>query len=307
MNIKEAEKILSMPLDELLLAGNRMRREGVGRRIELCGIVNARSGACGEDCKFCAQSARYYTNIPEYPLKSRGEIVAAARKGREDGAARFGIVTSGNRLTQDEIEVIAGAVAEIREDVGISPCASLGALSEEAFSVLKDAGLERYHHNIETSERFYPSIVSTHDYWERVDTIKRAKKAGLEVCSGGILGMGETWRDRIDMARLLKDLGVDSVPLNFLTPIKGTPLGNVDVISPIDAVRAIALFRLILGDKTIKVAAGRESVLKDFQGMMYLAGANGMMIGGYLTLAGRSVEEDRALFREIERAWGEGW
>jgi len=292
-------------MEELLLWAGRVRRENVPRQIEVCGIVNAKSGACGEDCKFCAQSSRYCTNIPEYPLKSKDELVAAAVEARKNGAKRFGIVTSGNRLTRDEVEVIAGAIREIREDVDITPCASLGALCGGSFTVLKDAGLTRYHHNIETSERFYPSIVSTHTYPERVSTVRAAKKAGLEVCSGGIFGMGETWQDRIDMALLLAELSVDSVPLNFLVPIKGTPLADARRISPLEAVRVIALFRIILKDKAITVAAGRESVLKDFQGMMYAAGANGMMIGGYLTIAGRSPDEDRALIREIQRSWNE--
>jgi biotin synthase len=302
LNIKE---LISMPLDELLVMAGRARRNGTDRKLEICGIVNAKSGRCGEDCKFCAQSAHYNTEVPVYPLKSGDEILAAAKRSKEEGADRFGIVTSGNRLTREEVEIVAEAVRRIREEVGILPCASLGALSEDAFSILKNAGLTRYHHNIETSERFYPRIVTTHDYKERINTVRAAKKAGLEVCSGGILGMGESWQDRMDMALLLKELDVDSVPLNFLVPIKGTPLGSAEGIAPFDAIRAIALFRLVLEDKTIKIVAGRETVLRDFQGMIYAAGANGMMVGGYLTITGRPVEADRALIREITRLWNE--
>jgi biotin synthase len=303
MRTKQINDIITKPLDELISLANSVRLEHTGRDIELCGIVNAKSGKCSEDCKFCAQSAHHNTNIPEYSLKTKNEIVSAAREAKKNGARKFGIVTSGNRLTREEVNVIAEAVKEITVSVGISPCASLGALDEESFSILKGAGLERYHHNIETSRRFYSSIVSTHGYKERIDTIKLAKKAGFEVCSGGIIGLGEDWEDRVSMALLLKELDVDSVPLNFLVPIKGTPLENAEKISPVDAIRTIALFRIILEDKTIKVAAGRESVLKDYQALIYMAGANGMMIGGYLTVAGRSVDEDLALVREVNEIW----
>ncbi|MGB2630547.1 MAG: biotin synthase BioB [Candidatus Omnitrophota bacterium] len=306
MTPPEIENILNMPLDRLLLKAGQVRRENASTEIELCGIVNAKSGRCGEDCKFCAQSARHNTDIPEYSLKSKDEIVNAAKKAQENGAAKFGIVTSGNRLTLDEVKEVAEAVKEIADNLEITPCASLGALDEESFTILKDAGLVRYHHNIETSERFYPSIVSTHEYSERVGTVKMAKKAGLEVCSGGIIGLGETWQDRMDMALLLKELDVDSVPLNFLVPIKGTPMEGVEKMSPMDAIKTIALFRIILPDKTIKIAAGRESVLKDYQALIYMAGANGMMIGGYLTVRGRSVDEDLALVKEVRRSWNEG-
>ncbi|MGB2651195.1 MAG: biotin synthase BioB [Candidatus Omnitrophota bacterium] len=305
MNDKQLNHILSMPIEDLLALAGEARRKGTGNHLEVCGVINAKSGKCSEDCKFCAQSAHYNTCIQEYPLKSCDQIVAAALKAKKDGAKRFGIVTSGNRLTKKELEVVAAAVRVISEEVGISPCASLGALSDEAFFLLKSARLTRYHHNIETSEKFYSSIVSTHEYSERVNTVKAAKNAGLEVCSGGILGLGENWQDRVDMALLLKELDVDSVPLNFLVPIKGTPLEDAGNISPIDAIRTIAIFRIVLRDKTVKVVAGRESILKDFQGMMFAAGANGMMVGGYLTIAGRSVEEDQALIREIKKLWNE--
>jgi len=303
MRTDDYHTFLSMPLDELMRRADGARRDNIGPRIEVCGVINAKSGACGEDCKFCAQSAHYATRIPEYPLKSRDEILSAAREAKKNGAEKFGIVTSGNKLTRDEINLIAEAIKEISQRIDITPCASLGALDEESFKILKDSGLERYHHNIETSERFYASIVSTHNYSERVNTIKAAKKAGLEVCSGGILGLGETWQDRIDMALLLKELEVDSVPLNFLVPIKGTPLENAGNILPEDALRIIAMFRIILGKTDIKIVAGRETVLKGFQEEIYSAGANGMMVGGYLTIAGRPVAEDRALLERIKRSW----
>ena len=258
-------QLLSLPLEELMRRADKARREFIGPRIEVCGVINAKSGSCSEDCKFCAQSAHYATHIPEYSLKSKDEMFSAAVEAKNNGAEKFGIVTSGNKLTRDEINLIAEAIKEVSEKVKITPCASLGALDEESFKALKGSGLKRYHHNIETSERFYTTIVSTHDYSERVNTIRAAKKAGLEVCSGGILGLGEEWQDRVSMALLLKELKVDSVPLNFLVPIKGTPLENTDVISPQDALKAIAIFRIILPDVDIKIVAGREIVLKDLK------------------------------------------
>ncbi|MBU0570634.1 MAG: biotin synthase BioB [Candidatus Omnitrophica bacterium] len=300
------EKLLSAPLEELIIEASRVRREKAGSGIELCGIVAAKSGACPEDCKFCAQSARHCTHIPEYPLKSAEEIALAAREAKGNGASRFGIVTSGNKLTRPELDVICGAIRKINNDAGITVCASLGALDETDFHALKDSGLTRYHHNIETSRRFYPEIVSTHEYAERINTIKAAKGAGLQVCSGGIIGLGETWLDRIAMAFLLKELDVDAVPLNVLIPVRGTPMEGTGMMAPFDVIRTIALFRIVMEGKDVKVAAGREIVLKDFGALMYMAGANGMMVGGYLTVAGRTIAEDLALAEEVRRLWKNG-
>ncbi|MFH1305603.1 MAG: biotin synthase BioB [Candidatus Omnitrophota bacterium] len=295
--------VISMPIAELLQAVAVARAAGPGNRVELCSVINAKSGRCGEDCKFCAQSAHHHAEVSEYPLKSAEEILKAAREAEKNGAEKFGIVTSGRALTSDEVKTVAGAISRITKEVGIAPCASLGALSRESFMILKEAGLTRYHHNIETSRRFYPSVVSTHDYDERLNTVRNAKEAGLEVCSGGIFGLGETWQDRIDMAEQLQELGVDAVPLNFLVPVKGTPMENASGVTSAEAVRIIALFRIVLKRAVIKVAAGRESVLRDFQGMMFAAGANGMMIGGYLTVAGRPVADDKAFINEVNKLW----
>ncbi len=295
--------LLDMPLDELISSADRVRHEEAGERLELCNIMNAKSGLCGEDCKFCAQSLRYKTETSRYPLKTKDEMVEAARRAKGMGAHRFDIVTSGATLTKEELHIITEAVSEIRDDVGIDMCASLGKLGEESLAALKKSGISRYHHNIETSPRYFPRIVTTHTFGERVDTIKAVKKAGLEVCSGGIIGMGEGWDDRIDMALILKELDVDSVPINILVPIKGTPFENIKPILPEDAIRTIAMFRIVLKGKIIKVAAGRESVLKDSQGAAFKAGANGMLIGGYLTISGRGIEEDRALVEEIRNIW----
>jgi len=312
------DKILSMPLDELILTANRVRQKHCDGKFEACGILNAKSGACREDCKFCAQSMRSSADVKRYPLVDAVRIVEAAEQAEINGAERFGIVTSGNRLSLSELKVIAKAIKSIRGNLDIMPCASLGNIDEKALILLKRAGLVRYHHNLETSERFYPKIVTTHKFNERVRTVKLAKSVGLEVCSGGILGLGETWQDRIDLACLLKELKVDAAPLNFFIPIEGTPMGDDLSLTgcsaksykecphlTVDAVKIIALFRVILEKSDIKIIAGRESILRDFQALLYMSGANGMMIGGYLTKQGRSLEEDRALIGQVRELWNE--
>lgn len=303
MDRQEIETLIALPLPELIALAATMRQKEAGNKVELCTIMNAKSGHCSEDCKFCAQSGRHITGVTTYPLKDTKEILLSARQAKDIGAERFDIVTSGNTLNADELQRIAGVISDIRATVGIKMCASLGKMSEEHLALLKEAGLSRYHHNIETSKNHFPFIVSTHSFEERLKTIKAAKKAGLEVCSGGILGLGESWDDRIEMALLLKELDITSVPLNILVPIKGTPFENSTSLSCIDAIKTIALFRIILKNKIIKIAAGRETILKDFQAMAFMAGANGMLIGGYLTIKGRTIEEDLKFVKEIETAW----
>jgi len=305
MKNQELNSLLKLPLLELLALANNIRKDSLGCAFELCSIINAKSGLCSQDCKFCAQSIKHSTDISVYPLKGKDEIIEAAQKAKDIGAKHFGIVASGNRLKPKELNLIASAISSIKNKIGIIVCASLGALATEELSILKEAGLARYHHNIETSARFYPQVVSTHNFSERINTIRAAKEIGLEVCSGGIIGMGETWQDRIDMALLLKELDVNSIPLNFLVPIKGTEFGHLKPLSGNDAVRTICIFRVILKDKIIKIAAGRETILKDFQALGFMAGANGMLIGGYLTIKGRSIKEDYQLIKEIEKIWKE--
>jgi biotin synthase len=297
------EELLNAPLNELLSKADKIRQTFIDTKLELCSILNTRCGRCSEDCKFCAQSARYSAGISTYPLKQSGQIIEAAQKAKAIGAERFGIVTSGNRITDEELDAIARAISQIKETMDIDICCSLGALTKPQLKILKDCGLSRYHHNIETSRRFYPSLVSTHTFDERINTITSAKDVGLEVCSGGIIGMGENWADRIDMARILKKLDVDSIPINILIPIEGTPLEFVKPISVEDILRTICIFRIILKDKTIKIAAGREAVLKDSQLSGFAAGANGMLIGGYLTIKGNTLEADYALIEEIKKLW----
>ncbi|MBI5573039.1 MAG: biotin synthase BioB [Elusimicrobia bacterium] len=303
INKSEINLLLDLPLPEIISHANEVRKKRVGNNLELCSIMNAKSGLCSEDCKFCAQSSRHSTNIPVYPLKKKSEIIEVAYNAKKNGAKKFGIVTSGDCLNEKELDLISESIYEIKDRVGIDVCASLGALKKQELSVLKKAGLIRYHHNIETSPRFYSEIVSTHTFEERIATIYTAKEVGLEVCSGGIIGMGETWQDRLDMAVILKKLEVDSVPINLLVPIKGTPLESINPISCVDAIRTLCVFRIILEDKIIKIAAGRETILKDFQAMAFMAGANGMLVGGYLTIKGRDISEDWNLIKEIENIY----
>lgn len=303
MNNQEINSLLVLPLNKLISMADQIRQECVGSKIELCSIINAKSGSCAQDCKFCAQSARHATGINTYSLKTKEEMLQAALRAKDIGAQRFDIVTSGNRLNQDELRVIADTIFEITNKIGIKMCASLGSLNEKELRLLKDAGLTRYHHNLETSRDYFKRVVSTHTFQDRVNTIRLAKKAGLQVCSGGIIGMGETLEDRIQMALTLKELDVDSVPINILVPIKGTRFEDMPLLSCSEAIRTIALFRIILKGKIIKIAAGRESVLKDFQALAFLAGANGMLIGGYLTIKGRAPSEDLQMVKEVKLLW----
>ncbi|MCP4449922.1 MAG: biotin synthase BioB [Planctomycetes bacterium] len=300
---KQINQWVLMPIQELIDQANAVRKAHIGSELQLCSILNAKSGLCSEDCKFCAQSARHHASVDVYDLKSADSMVQAATEAAKIGARRFGIVTSGNRLTPAEVETIAQAARRIVSELDLGVCGSLGALDQDQLIQLKQAGMSRYHHNIETSRRFYPHIVSTHDYDERLNTVRSARAAGLQTCSGGIIGLGEDWADRVDMALTLKDLDVDSVPINILTPIPGTPLESITRISAEDVIRTVCLFRLILKDKIIKLAAGRESVLGSDQIKGFEAGANGMIIGGYLTVKGDSADEDQALIQEILDQW----
>lgn len=303
MNMNEALALYDLPLPELSARADRARREHTGETLELCTILNARSGRCSEDCRFCAQSAHYATSAAEYPLLPREEILAAARRAVEIGSDHFCIVSSGRALSGTEFDGVVETVAAIREQVGIEVCCSLGCLTREGLERLHGAGCTRFQHNLETSRRFFPQIVTTHTYDDRVNTVRMAKELGFSVCSGGIVGLGETREDRISMALDLKALNVDVVPINALMPIPGTPLADREPISPSEVLKTVAIFRLLLPEKTIKLAGGRESVLKEFQATAFLSGANGMIIGGYLTQRGRAVEDDQRMVEEIRSAW----
>jgi len=289
---REALDLVSLPAEELFSIADLARRVRSSVFVDICSIINARSGACPEDCAFCAQSARHRTSAPVYPLIDLRNVTGAAADAARLGARRFCVVTSGRQVSLQELPVLGSMVGAVADE-GLRPCATLGMMSAEALGMLKAEGLDRYHHNLETSERFFPSICSTHTYRDKLGTIENARKTGLSVCSGGIFGMGETWDDRVDLALALRDLEVDSVPLNFLVPIAGTPLENQEPISPEDALRVIALFRLILPDREVRVCGGRVSALKERVDEIFRAGADGFLMGNYLTVAGREPTADR--------------
>lgn len=278
-------------LFDLFSISNRLRSK-LGNTVDLCTITNAKSGRCPEDCKFCAQSAHHRAKTGEYPLLSPGKLLEDAINAEKAGARRFSIVTSGNHLKPEEFESILDAVRLIKSRTGLEVCTSIGALSLEPAGKLKEAGVSRIHHNLESSESFFRRICSTHTYADRIRTIRIAKEAGLEVCSGGILGLGESMQDRIKLALTLRELDVDSVPINILNPIQGTPMENAAPLPPIEILKSIAIFRLILPEKNIRLAGGREKNLRDLQSLALFCGANGLMLGNYLTTAGRSPKSD---------------
>lgn len=287
-------------LFDLFAAAHRVKERFVGTGVHLCSIINAKSGHCTEDCAFCAQSVHHRTDAPSHPLSDESEIVAAARMAEQSGSGCFGIVTSGTTIESgDELERICAALSSIRNRLDISPSCSLGMLTPETARRLKGAGAVTYHHNLETARSFFPNICTTHDYEEDLATVRNARQAGLRVCCGGIFGMGETAEQRIELAFTLKELEVDSVPINFLNPIPGTRLEGADFITPMECLVTIALFRLILPDKRITICGGREKNLRDLQSWMFLAGANGTMIGNYLTTSGRDEAQDRQMLKDL--------
>ncbi len=299
---EEALILYETPLEnflDLLSAAHRIKLRYKGKKVNLCSIVNAKSGRCAEDCKFCAQSSHYPTDISIYPLLAEEEIAASAQAAHQAGAREFSIVTSGKGIkTKKEIVILKNAIGRIKKE-GILPCASLGILSPDTLADFKQAGLEKYHHNLETSRAFFPRICSTHDYEEDVETIRTAKKMGFYVCSGGIFGLGESRSDRIDLALTLAELQVDSVPMNFLNPIKNTPLEDQCGLDPLEILKTVAIYRLILPDKDIVICGGRVVNLRELHPLVLLAGANGLLTGNYLTTQGRDPSQDRQMIQDL--------
>ncbi|MCX5813998.1 MAG: biotin synthase BioB [Proteobacteria bacterium] len=270
-----------------------------GNAVSFCCIVNAKSGLCPENCKFCAQSAHHYTNAEVYPLISKEEMIEKARQANAYGAHFFGIVTSGTKIaTQEEWDEIEYAVKAINK-IGIKPCGSLGMLDFERAQRLREAGLCRYHHNLETARSNFNNICTTHDYEEDIETIRNAKKAGLSTCCGGIIGLGETMEQRIELAFTLKEMDVDSVPINILNPIQGTPLADIPPLSPIEILITIALYRFILPDKDIKLCGGKEKNLRQLLPLGIVAGCNSLMTGNYLTTLGRDATLDMEMILDL--------
>ncbi len=284
----------------LLYFANKIREKYFGKKIKFCSIVNAKSGKCSEDCKFCAQSAFYKTEIKKYPLIKSEDILKSAKESKKNGACGFSIVISGRGIkSKQELEEICYAINKISK-MGLYSCASLGEIDYETAKLLKQSGLKRYHHNLETSKRLFEKICSTHSYESKFNTLKAVIKAKLEVCSGGLFGIGEDYKDRLELAFTLKRFKVQSIPINFLNPIKGTPLYNQSSLTPFEILRIIAVYRFIFPDKDIKVCGGREKNLRDLQSWIYYAGANGSMLGNYLTTIGRPVKEDLQMISDLE-------
>jgi len=286
--------------DDLLYWSNKIRRRYFGNRIKVCSIVPGRLGGCNQDCAFCAQSVRYDTHVDKKPQTlSDDEILAAAAEAKKNGVGNFGIVYSGKAITDAELQRLERLISKITSETGLGMCASLGIINEPQARRLAGAGLKRYNHNLETSRRHFADIVTTHNYTDRLDTIKAAQSAGLGICAGGIFGIGETDADRVDMAMELRRLGVDTVPMNFLHPIEGTPLGNAVTLEPREILRIIALYRFILPKVNLKIAGGRVLNLRDLQSWIFAAGATSILSGNYLTTAGRAVEEDRQMLADL--------
>ena len=298
MEPDEALGLLAQDPYELAVWGRRVTERFHGTRVDLCSIVNARSGLCPEDCKFCAQSAHYHTGVATYPLRDPADIVAAAQAARDTGAHRFDIVVAGQGPGGD-LNAICRTFRDIRTCTGLALCASLGRLSPEDARQLRAAGVTRYNHNVETNRARYPEIVSTHAYEERLETLANVRAEGMELCCGGIIGMGESPADRVQFAFELRALEPAVVPLNILNPIPGTPLEHAAPIPPLDIIRTIAMFRFVLPRAVIKLAGGRERNLRDLQALGIVAGANGLIIGNYLTTLGRPPEDDLQMIRDL--------
>jgi biotin synthase len=286
-------------LYDILYWANRIREKSFGNGVRICSIVPGRLGGCEQDCKFCAQSSRYKTAVPrKAQVLTDEEIMEGARQAKAAGVPHFGIVYSGKAVSESELVRLEKLVQRIRREVGIRVCAGLGIIDDKQAMRLAAAGVERYNHNLETSERHFAEIVTTHTFAERVSTIKAAKKAGMGVCAGGIFGIGETEDDRVGMAMELRELGADTVPMNFLHPIPGTPLGDMKTLEPREILRIIALYRFLLPKASLKVAGGRVLNLRDMQSWIFYAGATSILSGNYLTTAGRAVKDDVQMVKD---------
>ena len=292
---------LNCDLKELCEGADRIRAYFVGDKVDLCSIINGRSGRCPEDCKYCAQSAHNHTNCEVYDFLPEDKIVEACRLNESEGVDRFSIVTSGKALNGEEFEKAIHAYETMHRECKIDLCASMGFLNEEQLHRLHEAGVTSYHHNIETSRRNFPNICTTHTYDQKIETLKMVKAEGLCACSGGIIGMGETWEDRLDMAISLAELGIDSIPINALMPIKGTPLENVPQLKEDEILRTIAFFRYINPEANIRLAAGRALLTNDGE-TAFRSGASATITGNMLTTAAcATIRSDREMLKGMNR------
>ncbi len=289
---------------DLVSLANKVR-DRFAPKFSPCSILNAKSGVCSQNCRFCAQSARHHTGIETYALLDPAEILAAAEKIYTQGIRTFGLVTSGWGYTENtaEFQKILAALDALREKFpDLKICVSIGILSDLTAKLLAEHGAWRYNMNLQTNPERYAELISdTHTIEEKIQTIKYLQKYGVSICCGGIFGLGETWADRVKMALAIRELKVDGIPLNVLLPIPGTPLENRPILEPAEVAKAFAIFRLINPQAMIKFAAGRETTMKDFQGLLMLAGLNSMITGGYLTTRGRSIDDDRKFISSLEK------
>jgi biotin synthase len=303
MNYSDWEELFSLSAAELwprLGEASAVRERHFGRRVSFCVIINAKSGLCSEDCAFCSQSARAKSQVDHYPLLSQGELVAAAEQAAAAGASRFSLVTAGRGVMspRDQSAILA-AVAAIKAAVPIRVCASLGIVERGFLMELKAAGLYRFHHNLETAASFFPRICTTHSFAERVATIEAVQAAGLTVCAGGIFGLGETLAQRWEMAQVLKTLGVDAIPLNFLHPLAGTPLAQRPLLPPLEALKLVLAFRLTFPERSVIICGGRQVTLRSLAPLLFAAGADALMTGDYLTTRGRLPDDDRQMLADL--------
>lgn len=292
---------LTCNLTELCEGADRIREARIGEKVDLCSIINGRSGKCPEDCKYCAQSVHNHTNCEVYDFLPEEDIVAACRVNEQEGVDRFSIVTAGKALTGEEFEKAIHAYETMHRECKIDLCASMGFLNAEQLHRLHEAGVTSYHHNIETSKRNFPNICTTHTYDMKIETLKLVKEEGMCACSGGIIGMGETWEDRLDMAISLAELGINSIPINALMPIPGTPLEGQEQLSEADILRTIAFFRYINPDANIRLAAGRALLTNDGE-TAFQAGASATITGNMLTtVACATIRSDRNMLESLGR------
>ncbi|MDE6295253.1 MAG: biotin synthase BioB, partial [Muribaculaceae bacterium] len=285
-------------LDTLCEQADIICRHFCGNHVDSCSIVNARSGLCSEDCKWCAQSSHHSTGCDVYESLPYQETLDAARTNEREGISKFSLVTSGRALNDRDIDKFAQYYRGLSEDTNLYLCASMGLLDENKLRRLKESGVRRYHCNMETSDEYFRTLCTSHTPEDKRETIRAAKRVGLEVCSGGIIGMGESLAQRIDFAFELADLDVDSVPLNILNPIPGTPLADTPLISEEDIIRTAAIFRFILPRKSIRFAGGRKRLSHEAMLRMMRGGVNGVLMGDMLTTISNTVNEDRRLFNE---------
>lgn len=295
---EEGLLLVDLPLEPLCHAADEIRRRFCGNRFDLCSIVNGKNGRCTENCKYCAQSAFYDADVEEYPLMETEAILEQAEYNAVRGVPRYSIVTSGKRLSPHEVEQVCESIREIKKQIPITVCVSFGLLQEESFRKIKEAGAVRVHNNLETSRQYFKEVCTTHSYGEKIETLQAAQRAGLSVCSGGIMGLGETMEDRIDLALTVRELGVRSIPVNMLNPIPGTPYENNQKLTVDEMCRITAIYRFLVPDAFIRLAGGR-GLMDDKGRRCFQSGANAAITGDMLTTSGITIEQDLNMLAEL--------